>query len=420
MDEQLLVERLGAVGDATPPPDLGDRIRAEVGRRSRRRRARAAVVFSVVAVLAVGGLVALTRGGGRPQPAGPFGGPTGGSTASPTDGPTSTPGPTRQARATTLAKLFPGRTARRVDRRLANGQPFRAIVLAPDGTLVGAEQTYDQGWTDHWGRSLILDPIRRTEVVLPLREITGYASGGRLTTWLDNVTPKHKYDLFCRDAVTGAISRVSDGSVWEDSVQIDQGHLAWSYYEDFEPRHPQGQVVLAEGCHGPQRVLPVLGGVTALRWPKVYVRQYEQGRLLRHDVLTGRTETVLGDLPTYPAGPWEATVSRSTVLWLEFDVDEQVTLRQLRAVDLRTGRDVLVAAEPPHIPGYNGASFQLTAGNRLLAYASSPMDGPPYDSRGIVYDPVTGSAVWMPGETFVAGDWLVWLEDDAYWLLDVS
>ncbi len=407
MDEQLLAERLAAVGeDPLPRPDLGDRIRAAVVRRRRQRQARAAVAFSVVAALAVGGMVALARDPGEAARPGPDA--DRGTTASP--GPTATP--------STLSALFPGRTPVRVDRRLASGKPFRALVLAPNGTLVGAEQTYDENWNDHWGRSLILDPIRRTESVLPLTEITGYASDGRTTAWLQNVDPRHKFDLFCRDGTTGLPHQASDGSVWEDSIQVEAGRLAWSYYEDFAPRRPAGQVVLAERCGRAARVLPVRGRVMALRWPYVYVGQYDGSRLLRHDVRSGRTTTVEVGRRARVLVSWTATANRSTVLWT--DRDGIPAPAQLRAVDLATGRSTVVDTDPPQIPGLNGAQTVLTAGDRLLAYSSTPMDGPPSNSRGVLYDPVTNSAVPMPGETFVAGHWLVWLDADAYWLLDVS
>lgn len=56
----------------------------------------------------------------------------------------------------------------------------------------------------------------------------------------------------------------------------------------------------------------------------------------------------------------------------------------------------------------------------MLAYSSAPIDGPPGDSRGLVYDPVSNTVVTLPGEVFAAGDWLLWLEGDGYRLLDVS
>jgi hypothetical protein len=405
MDDQLLAERLAAVGeDPLPRPDLGDRIRAAVARRRRQRQARAAVALCVVAALAVGGVVALARDPGDAARPGPNG------DRAATEGPTATP--------STLSALFPGRTPVRVDRRLASGKPFRAFMLAPNGTLVGAEQTYDENWNDRWGRSLIFDPVRRTEAVLPLTEITGYASDGRTIAWLQHIDPRHKFDLFCRDGTIGLPFQASDGSVWEDSIQVEAGRLAWSYYEDISPRRPAGQVVLAERCGVAPRVLPVRGRVMALRWPYVYVGQYDTGRLLRHDARTGRTTTVEIGRVARPPGWWTVAANRSTVLWT--DRDGTAAPAQLRAVDLATGRSTLVDPDPPEIPGLNGALTVLTAGDRLLAYSSTPSDGPPSNSRGVVYDPETNSAVPMPGETFVAGHWLVWLDADAYWLLDVS
>ena len=91
------------------------------------------------------------------------------------------------------------------------------------------------------------------------------------------------------------------------------------------------------------------------------------------------------------------------------------------SVRIATGRDTVVTVTPPQArPHASDEMNTLTAGRRLMAWASSPYDGNLADSRGLVYDPVTNSLAQLPGEAFAAGDWLVWYQNGSYWMLDVS
>jgi hypothetical protein len=409
MDDRTLADRLADVGDAVPPPDLAGRVRGSV----RRRRARAAVTLSAVAVLAVGaGLAAVRSATDQAQPP-PAGGPPSA---------TAVPGPA--ARPATLAELFPGRTPRTVPRRLRDGRPFRALALGRTGTLVGVDQSYDPDGYDEWTELLVLDPLRGTQTPVAPQGLGLTATDGRVTTWQATADPAHKFDLFCRDDVTGLRRRLSDGSVWETAVAVDAGRVAWTYYGVEAESIPRFTVALSAGC-GPEQRLPVRGYVSALNGSWLYLSRFPglgagwEGPpgLRRYDLESGREEPVPIAVPP-GAASWEAAAGPRVLLWTA--VDAAGVPGPLRALDLGGGRDTLVASRPPHAVGINGATTRLTAGDRLLAYATVPTDGPPAASRGIVYDPVTGSVVRLPGEAFAAGRWLVWLEGDAYRLLDVG
>jgi hypothetical protein len=411
VDDRQLAERLSDVGEATPPPDLAGRVRATV----RRRRARAAVTLSVVGVLCLGAGVVALRGTG-PEPARPAPPATGPPTAEATPGP-----PTRPA---TLAELFPGRTPRTVPRRLSDGRPFRAFALGSTGTLVGVDQSFDAAGFDRWSDLVVLDPLRGTEAVVARPELGFTVTDGRFTTWVANTGPSVKSNLFCHDAATGAQRRVSDGSVWESSVAADAGRLAWTYYGGEAEGIQAYTVAVSDGC-GPERRLAVRGYVSALRGPFLYLSRFPGAGadwggptgMRRYHLGSGRDEPLPLEVPP-GAARWEAAAGPRALLWTP--IADSGAPGPLRALDLALSREVLVDERPPHAVGANGATTRLTAGDRLLAYASSPVDGPPAASRGIVYDPETRSVVRLPGEAFAAGGWLVWLEGDAYRLLDVS
>jgi hypothetical protein len=417
-DAQNLAERLRAIAtDAAPPDQLAGRIRQSVAARRTHRRRLVAAAVAVAAVLGVSAGIELTRQAGgppaRPAPSTPIPSGLAGTAEPVAQHLRPGPAPTR----TTLAALFAGRTPQRVPRRLADGRPFRAFLVTPAGSMVGLDQSFDPDGMDRWTNTVVLDPRHGAQRVLPNVELASFASDGRYLTTLAHAMPRHKFDIQCRDLARGTSRQVSNGSVWESSVRADDGRIAWTYYGGLGDGIDELQVAVADGC-GSERRLPVRGFVTALRGRYLYVAQFEEGRLVRYDLATGTVQAVpLGTLPR-TAASWVASAGPTTVLWTSLNDAGQPG--ELRARDLATGRDVRIGPAPAVQPGINGTSVTLTAGDRLLAYAASPIDGPPGDSRGLVYDPQTNSAVRLPGEAFVAGRWLVWLQDDAYWMLDVS
>jgi hypothetical protein len=410
-DEGRLAERLLAVSRyGGPPAGLAERISRDAARQGRRRGALAVAAGTALTIVAV----AWTAGSGpwtgaEPPPAGRTTAP-----APPAPSGLAAPVPGPAPAPSTLAALFPGRQPLTVPRRLRDGRPFRAFELTPAGTLVGVDQSYDPDGMDRWTGNFLLDPVHGTQTALPGSELPRFSSDGRHLTWLAHTDPEDKFNLLCRDVDGGTPRQLSDGSVREGSVVSGGGRIAWTYYEG--GARDDGAVVIADACAGPERVLPVSGYPIGLAGRFLYLLG-PAGKLLRHDLESAATQAV--PLGSPGAGQPLAVVGPDSVLWSPTDDDGYPGA--LRARQLSSGREVLVAAAAPRAKaGINGIGTRLTAGHRLLAYSSAPIDGPPGDSRGLVYDPVSNAVVTLPGEVFAAGDWLLWLQDDGYRLLDVS
>ncbi len=101
---------------------------------------------------------------------------------------------------------------------------------------------------------------------------------GQTRLTLEHEDPQHKFDLFCTPRVGGTRTQLSDASVAESSVRMDDGHVVWSTYPDGDEPY---RVWTAEGCAGEPQQLEVSGLVRAVSWPDVYLSVPDDPWLVR-------------------------------------------------------------------------------------------------------------------------------------------
>ena len=277
--EQVVARRLGSLdADRRAVPEVLERA-LRAGERRRRRRRVLGGVASGAGTLAVA-LAAVVVGGG------------GGGQEGPVDLPA--PVPLQDSTLRTELAVLLGSTTADVVPRERGWYDFRAYDLAADGTLFGAEQHYDRSWFDTWGEAQTADVQTGRIDSYQVGDVAPMVGGdGQTRLTLEHEDPQHKFDLFCTPRVGGTRTQLSDASVAESSVRIDDGHVVWSTY-------PQGdepyRVWTAEGCAGEPLQLEVSGLVRAVSWPDVYLSVPDEPWLVRVDATTGeRTDYALPD-----------------------------------------------------------------------------------------------------------------------------
>jgi hypothetical protein len=321
-----------------------------------------------------------------------------------------------------LSEAFPGRSPITIDRALGDGRKLTAQALTDDGRILGVSEVLDENFFNTWAEGLLLfDPrTRQTTSITAVQQ--GYWPGprqlGAFIPWLGHVVPTHKFDLMCRDLRIGTDTQVSDGSVWESTVRLSGPYMAWTYYPG--TGEDRLRVAVADGCGGPTQNLAVEGAVLDFHGSYVYVAERKAGwiasppaevNVVRVNVLTGTTEQVGRIGPTDDESFAFAATSRASA-WL--------AERNLMVRDLSTGRTATVVRQLPKAPGVNGEILDLTAGDTVFAYGTSPSDGDPATARGLVYDPTRNVIVELPGEALANGRWLLWRDGDTYQLLDLG
>ena len=396
--EQVVARRLESLdADRRTVPEVLERALRAGERRRRRRRVLGAIASGTGTVALV--LAAVVVGSGV------------GSREGPVDLPAPVPLQDSTLR-TELAVLLGSITAEVVPRE-RGWYDFRAYALAPDGTLFGAEQHYDRTWFDTWGDAQTADVQTGRIESYDVGDVAPMVGGdGQTRLTLEHEDPQHKFDLFCTPRVGGTRTQLSDASVAESSVRIDDGHVVWSTYPDGDEPY---RVWTAEGCAGEPRQLEVSGLVRAVSWPDVYLSTPGQPWLVRVDATTGeRTDYALpeglseNDLPGAigEKEPVDVGAAGSVVAWT---VDGHLVV-----MDAESGRGAVAAADLPVVSGSNGSVVRVTVGDRFVAWSTAPVDGDPSTSQGLLLEVATGRTAAVDGEVWAAGPWVVWLADDGY------
>lgn len=397
--EELVTRRLDALGgDHTVPPGVLDRALRAVERRRHRRQALGALASGVAVVALVVGITTLdgTRGG-----------------TPPVDLPA--PAPERVELDDGLADLLGTTTAAVVVPREHGWFDFRATSLTADGTLAGADQHYDPQWFDTFGSARDVDLTTGEQGTYVVADevtrvmLAGADASSRLT--LEHLDPRHKFDLVCTPRVGGERAQMSDGSVAESSVLLDAGHLVWSTYPDGDEPY---RVWTADGCGGTPTLFETPGLVRAVSWPDLYLSTPDDPWLVRLDAETGeavdlpRPDVETGDLPG-AIGELEHVDVAASADVLAWTVGDRLLVQ-----DLGSGDAVVAAADLPLVTGNNGTQVQVSVGDRFVAWFTSPVDGDPGRSEGLLHDTATGATAAISGEVWTNGPWVVWLADDGY------
>ncbi len=406
--EVQVAQRLRArADDHEMPAGLVERSLAAAARRRRRRRAGLAL-SSGAAVVAVTTLALLVPTVGARQ---------GSSPAAPAgwDAPATAP-TTAGLDDPELARVL-GRDSVSVLPREQGWFDLRAVDLAGDGTLVALEQHHDARWFDTVGDVQVLAlPSAAARRVEPTVDGTSTsrvaAADADQVLTLEHLDPTRRFDLVCTPWVGGSRRVLSQAGVVESSVVVDDGVVVWSTYpsEDADTYRTWA----AAGCDGEPRELAVAGVVAAVAWPEVYLQTATTAWFARVDARTGAVvELPVPDLRAddLPGAVGErdglvVAASQDVLAWAVGD--------RLLATDLTTGRAWVVADDLPVVAGHGGTEVRVGVGDHLLTWSSSPVDGDPRRSRGVVVDLRTEDSASVPGEVLASGSWLVWLDEDGY------
>ncbi|MEU7897021.1 hypothetical protein AB0B45_29680 [Nonomuraea sp. NPDC049152] len=388
--ESRLVEVLGDPGETVPPPGLADRVHRGVTVRRRRRRVLALAAGACAVALAVAVPVAVRQAGGEGQ--------------------------TVAASVVGLEDLVDPAHSVTVPARTPEGKEFLPLALGEDGSLIGVG-----GKGDTWEIGPEGGPLR------PLEQASsgalGAGPGVRVFAGGGFFGP-----LMCRDR-SGITTAISPKGIKDFTpVWVSGGTIVGS--------DPLLRPWKAKGCTK-GTTLPVRGEAVAFSYPDLFVVDPFDGNGLRQvDVDSGKTvaRRPLPEGVNVRTGGnrwqlWLAAVNRDTFAWVVNGV--------LRTADRATwqvteGRRALPFAaemdwggryfsmkekiEPGAENTYPHLNASLTAGNRLVAYTAL---GETPGWRSVVHDPRTGRSFELPGKTYAAGDWLVWLDGDAYRLAKV-
>jgi hypothetical protein len=391
-----IAERLAAPArESRPPADLADRILVAVRQRRRQRR-RNTVLAGVMAVAIVAAIVALRNPGPTATPPGP---------------PPTHSSPTLSAPASALlAPPAPEALDELVDRTSAVTQPvrisstpyhFRVDSLGPTGVLLG-------------GTGFDGDPFRDTDANVwlaapgdaPPAPVTArgdpwaHSAGDRTVAWLEHRDEEHDFQLICIDLDRGRTAvQISNRGVpktFANPVHVDGDTIVW-----MDERRTTWAM---DGCAGTPRQLPASGPVVAFAYPDAFVADLATREIRMVDVETYE----MAPVPVLSGVDWSTGIAASpaAIAWVRGPT--------LMVFDRSTGRTREVAAPLPASNGTNGDLIDLTAGGRLVVYATRPMDGSPMSSASLVYDVRTGRSVTLASEAYAAGDLLLWREAARY------
>jgi len=399
--EDRVARRLDALGsDRSPAPGVLDRALHAVERRRRRRQGLAVLTCGLGAAALVVGVTTIGGGGAE----------------IPLDLPA--PAPLEQVPLDADVAEVLGTTSASLLPRENGWFDFRARSLTSDGTLLGGEQHYDRLWFDTWGQGQVVElgtgkvESYDEDTDLDVEADTwlaGADAGSRLT--LEHLEPRHRLDLVCTPRVGGERTQLSDGSVAESSVRLDSGHAVWSMYPEEDDRY---RVWTAEGCSGTPRELDVPGLVRAVSWPDVYLSTPDDPWLVRVDATTGeRTDLLVPDLPV-DALPGAVAENEHVDVAASADVLAWTVGDRLAVLDLTSGEAEVVATDLPLVSGSNGTEVRVGVGDRFVSWSTSPVDGDPATSQGLLHDPASGRTVALDGEAWTQGPWVVWLAPDGY------
>jgi len=388
--ETRIAQRLAApAADRVPPPGLADRIHEAIRSRRRRRRLSAGGAAAIaVAAAAVAVPVALAD---KPVPA-----------------PVATPRPTAPSdplvapHAPAELDLLIDRAGVATVRVLLPDDRFlvllRAEALGPGGVLLGGTGFDGDPYRSSDHRVWLADQHGAAPLTGPV-EAWAYAAGDRVHAWLEHRDDQHEYQLVCAEQGRPPV-QVSDRGVpkkYYAPVHVDRDVVVWVDETD--------HAWMVRGCTDRPRQLPVDGPVVAFAYPDAYVVDSVRGVLRVVNVET----MVHGAVPGVPTGVWRSELfaaSTELLAWLDAG--------RLTVLNRRTGGLHTIASALPASAGTAGETIHLTAGHRLVAYSSRPMEGSPTTSTALVYDSRTDQEITLPSEAFASGDLLAWREGPNY------
>ncbi|MFG1997677.1 hypothetical protein ACGFNU_00850 [Spirillospora sp. NPDC048911] len=364
--------RTAAGDDERPPPGLGARIVSRTAERRRRRRGLIAAAAAGVLVMPVAVVVV--------------------EQISPTPSSSGTPAVTVSPR--------PPET---ISRRLPGGQRFRAMALGPDGTVLGGAVTIDRDgfviprrgvWQVEPGGGSAQRVADTRSASLPFLWLMVVGESGRV--WPE----REKLKCLPPARSSGASAGERGGArtlkaVWDGRGPFFAGKnvIVWSNPDSAE-------LIVANGCDGQVRKLPVKATLEAFSYPYAFVRPASGSLVEQVDVRTGaKTSITTGaDMAAvFGAGP-------GGLAWASGDT---LTVRVARSGERRVVHGLPHARSPEY-----GA--RITVGDGLVVYSAAHQDTD--KARSLIYDLRTGTRSTVPGEAWTAGDLLLWREGDSYHL----
>ncbi|KAB2348324.1 hypothetical protein [Actinomadura rudentiformis] len=356
-----------AGGDERPPSGLGARIVSRAGHRRRRRhQLAAAVAVGAGATLAIPVIVISVREQTSPEP---------------------------NSSVTQAVTVSPQPAVATISRRLPGGDRFKAMALGPDGTVLGGAVTIDSDG--------FVDPRPGVWQIKPggasAEHVSDTPSGSLPFLWLmavggsGRVWPERE-TLKCLPA--GKSGRANTLKArWDGREPFFAGKdvIVWS-----DP--DRGELIVANGCEGEPRRLPVKATLEAFAHPYAFVRPGSSGLVEQVDVRTGAKTTIRTDADSsavFGAGP-------DTLAWASGDT---LTVHTLHSGARRTVHGLPYARKAEY-------GTRITVGDGLVVYSASHQDTD--SARSLVYDLRTGKQSMLQGDAWASGDLLLWREADSY------
>jgi hypothetical protein len=295
---------------------------------------------------------------------------------------TTTSAPVRQV---PLSDLLATTRSKTIPTELPGGERFTPEAVGSDGTVLGTSQTLDGRASGVW----LVGPddakprrVNQFAAKSPWMMAVGDHSllwpNGE---WLECLTRGEQSKVRVLDKEWGGRQRFfADGRsiVWTRTDGLDQG------------------LVVAEGCTGPGKVLPVSGEIMAFSNPLAIVIGEEGVREV--NVNTGVVRLIPGAPQPNPDNLANIAVGSDYLAWIigpDIEIVDQKT-QTVRKIKL----DLPKATKDKF-------DFSVTGGRRLLIYSASHNDTE--EGYSIVYDTKTGRAASISSPVRgVGGDWVLW------------
>jgi hypothetical protein len=392
--ERWVAGRLAVSGErGTPPDGLARRIREMIEVRRRRRR-RALALGSAIAVAVVLTVPAVALVNVRADPPVPM-----------------ASSPVRPERPAAVGDSI----AVTIPRELPGGSVFHARALGVDGAVIGIGVQDDGEWDDRLWMAVPQEPVPQsiTEQIAA-GTVFGPAMSEQTLFWVAYRDEPDDLFVNCADLLTGGDPHeLGESGMLRGyaPVLVDQGAAVWTDRGGQDRQDPA--VWTVAGCADDRREV-ARGVAVAFAYPDVYVVPasvaagdgQSTGSLRQFDIETGQ---VTGE---YSLPPDLARTELGSATFAANDIILAAAGGSSLAVaDRGNGRWTTIVADLPGSDGGNGTETHLTAGDRIIAYASIPITVSGQTSglaRSLAYDPVTGASQTWDGELYAAGGWLLW------------